>query len=171
MPSKQLLPIAEEGESTAREGENGEGTSSQGGGSVEVDLDGESDLDVTEVGHVLPAIRKTQMAGARAGAGGVAEGASPAPSVSSTRTDNGISSITDSHSSSSSSNTDNGDDKSGSSNSSGDVPALTGGEAHRQRWNGEIPELQGGRTRSQSRQYQMSMDTADALVAHAQRTV
>ena len=43
---------------------------------MEVDLDGESDLDVTEVGHVLPAIRKAQTAGARAGAGGVAEGAS-----------------------------------------------------------------------------------------------
>ena len=56
MPSKQLIPIAEEGESTGREGENGEDTSSQGGGRVEVDLDGESDLDVTEVGHVLPAI-------------------------------------------------------------------------------------------------------------------
>ena len=54
MPSSQLLPIAEEGESTAREGENGEGTSSQGGERVEVVLDGESDLDVTEVGYVLP---------------------------------------------------------------------------------------------------------------------
>ena len=182
MPSKQLLPIAEEGESTAREDENGEGTSSQGGGGVEVDLDGESDLDVTEVGQVLPAIRKTQAAGARAGAGGVAEGASPSSSVSSRRADNGISSITDSHSSSnsnsncrssssSSSNTDNGDDKSGSSTSSGDLPALTGGEAHRQRRNGKIPALQSGSTRSQSRQYQMSKDTADALVAHAQRTV
>ena len=102
--------------------------SSQGGERVEVDLDGESDLDVTEVGHVLPAIRKTQTAGAKAGAGGVAEGASPASSVSSRKADNGISSITDSHSSSrssssngrsssssgsssSSSNTDNGDAK------------------------------------------------------------
>ena len=144
-PSNQLLHIAEEGESAAREGKNGEGTSSQGGGRVEVDSDGESDLDVTEVGHVLPAIQTTQTAGARAGAGGVAEGASLASSVSSRKDDNGISSITDSHSSrcsnsngrsssgsgsSSSSNTDNGDDKSGSSTSSGDVPALTGGEAH-----------------------------------------
>ena len=168
MPSKQLLPIAEDGESTAREGENGEGTSSQGGGRVEVELDGESDLDVTEVGHVLPAIRKTQTAGASAGAGGVAEDTSPASSVSYSRADNGISSITDSHSSS---NTNNGDDKSGSSTSRGDVPALTGGEAHRQRWNGKIPALQGGRTRSQSRRYQMSKDTADALVAHARWTV
>ena len=160
VPSKQLLPIAEEGGSTAREGEGEEGTSSQGGGRAEVDLDGESDLDVTEVGHVLPAIRKTQKAGSRAGAGGVAEGSSPASSVSSGRADNGISSITDSNSSSNSnsncrsssssgsssssssrSNTDNGDDKSGSSTSSGDVPAFTGREAHRQRWNGKIPAL------------------------------
>ena len=185
MPSKQLLPIAEERESTAREGENGEGMSSQGGGRVEIDLDGESNLKIVKVGHVLPVIRKTQSAGARAGARGVAEGASPESSISSRRADNGISSITDSHSSSSSnsngrssssgssssSNTENGDDRSGSSTSSGDVPALAGGEAHLQRWNGKIPALQGGRTRSQSRKYRMSMDTADALVAHAQRTV
>ena len=78
VPPKQLPPIAEEGESTAREGESGEETSSQSGWRVGVDLDGESDLDVTEVGHVLPAIRKTQTAEARAGAGGVAEGDSPA---------------------------------------------------------------------------------------------
>ena len=153
---------------------------------MEVDLDGESDLDVTEVGHVLPAIRKAQTAGARAWAGGVAEGASPASSVSSRRADNGIiSSNTDSNSSSSSnsngrnssssgsssSNTGNGNDKSGSNTSSGDVTALTGGVAHRQRWNGKILALQGVLTRSQSRQYQMSTGTADALLAHAQRTV
>ena len=176
VPSKQLLPIAKEGESTAREGESGEGTSSQGRGRVEVDLDGESDLDVTEVEHVLPAIRKKQTAGAGPGAGGVAEGASSASSVSSRRADSGISSITDSNSSSSSSsssssNTDNDDDKSGNSTNSGDIPALAGGEAHRQRWNGKIPALQGGRTRSQSKQYQMSLDTADALLAHAERTL
>ena len=35
---------------------------------MEVDLNGESDLDVTEVGHVLPAIRKKQTAEAGAGA-------------------------------------------------------------------------------------------------------
>ena len=185
---KRLLPIVEEGESTARQGESGEGTSSQGGGRVEVDLDGESDLDVTVVGHVLPAIRKTQTAEAGAGVGGVAEGDSPSSSVSSGRADNGSSSSsTDSSSSnnsncsnssssgsgssSSSSNTGNGDDKSGSSTSSGDVPTLTGREAHRQRWNDKIPALQGGRTRSQSRQYQMNAYTPDALLAHAQRTV
>ena len=175
------------------EGESGEGTSSQGGGRVEVDLDGESNLDVTEVGHVLPAIRKTQTEEGGAGAGGVAEGDSPASSVSSGRADNGSSSSSSSstdssnsssssnsngsnpsssnNSSSSSSNTGNGDDRSGSSTSSGDVPAFAGGEAHRQRWDGKIPTLQGGRPRSQSKQYQMSADTTDALLAHAQRTV
>ena len=92
---------------------------------MEVDLDGESDLDVTEVEHVLPAIQKAQTVGARAGAGRVAEGASSASSVSSRRADNGISSTTDSNgrnsssSGSSSSNTGNGDGKSGSSTSSG----------------------------------------------------
>ena len=136
---------------------------------MEVDLDGESDLDVTEVGHVLPAIRKTQRAEAGAGAGGISEGDSPASSVSSGKADSGFTSSTDS--SNSSSNTGNGDDRSGSSTSSGDVPALAGGEAHRQRWDGKIPALQGGRTRSQSRQYQISADTADALLAYAQRTV
>ena len=73
---------------------------------MEVDLDGESDLDVTEVGHVLPAIRKTQTAGSRAGVGGVAEGASPASSVPPRRADHDISS---SSSGSSSSNTGNSD--------------------------------------------------------------
>ena len=155
---------------------------------MEVDLDGEFDLDVMEVGHVLPAIRQTQTAEAEAGAGRVAEGNSPASSVSSERADNGSSSSTDSNSSSSSSrngsnpssssnssrsssNTGNGDDTSGGSTSSGDVPGHAGGEGHRQRWDGKIPALQGGRTRSQSRQYQMSADTVDALLAHAQRTV
>ena len=124
---------------------------------MEVDLDGESDLDVTQVRHVLPAIWKTQTAGARAGAGGVAEGAYTASSVSSRKVDNGISSSSNnngrnsssSDSSSSSSKTDNGGKKSGSSTSSGDVTALTGRETHRQRWNGKIPALQSGRTRSQ----------------------
>ena len=131
---------------------------------MEVALDGESDLDVTEVRHALPAIRKTQTAGAGAGAGEVTEGDSPASSVSSGRADNGSSS-------SSSNNTGNGDDNSGSSTGSGNVPTLVGRETYRQRWNGKISALQGGHTRFQSRQYQMSVDTADALLVHAQRTV
>ena len=180
MPPKQLPPTAEEGESTAREGESGEESSSQSGWRVEVDLDRESDLDVTEVGHVLPAIRKTQTAKAGAGAGRVAEGDSSSSSVSSGRADNGSSSSTDSSSSSSNSsnsgsggsgNTGNGDDRSGSSTSSWDVPTLAGKEARRQRWDGKIPALQGRRTRFQSRQYQMSADTADVLLARAQTTV
>ena len=153
---------------------------------MEVDLDSESGLNVTEVGHVLPAIRKTQTVKAGAGAGGVAEGDYPASSVSSGKADNGSSSSNDNTSSSSSSNgsnssssgststssnTSNGDDRSGSSTSSGGVPALAGGEAQRQRWDSKIPALQRGRTRSQSRQYQMSAGTADVLLAHAQRIV
>ena len=166
-PPQQLPPIAEEGRSTAGEGESGEGAPSQGGGRVEEDLDGESDLDVTEVGPMLTAMRKTETAETGAGAGGVAEGdpaASSGPHGSSS-TSSRISSSSNSTSRrifSSSSNS--------TSTSRGDVPTLTGREAHRQRWDGKMPALQGGRTRSQSRQHQMSADTADALLTHAQRT-
>ena len=41
---------------------------------MEEDLDGESDLDVTEVGPTLTAMRKIETAETGAGAGGVAEG-------------------------------------------------------------------------------------------------
>ena len=68
-PPLQLPPIAEEGGSTAGEGASGEGAPSQGGGRVEQDLDGESDLDVTEVGPMLTAMRKTETAETGAGAG------------------------------------------------------------------------------------------------------
>ena len=61
-PPQQLPLIAEEGGSTAGESASGEGEPSQGGGRVEEDLDGESDLDVTEVGPMLAAMRKTQTA-------------------------------------------------------------------------------------------------------------
>ena len=74
-----------------------------------------------------------------AGAGEVAEG-DPAAS-----SDSHSSNSTSSRISSSSSN----------STSRGDVPTLVGREAHRQKWDGKIPALQGGRTRSQSRQHQM----------------
>ena len=143
-PPQQLSPIAEEEGSTAGEGESGEGAPSQSGGRAEEDLDGESDLDVTEVGPMLTAMRKTETAETGAGAGGVAEGdpaaSSDYPGSNSTST------------------------------SRGDVPTLAGREAHRQKWDGKIPALQGGRTRSQSRQHQMSTDTADALLTHARRT-
>ena len=56
---------------------------------MEVDLDSESDLDVTEVRHVLPAIPKTHTAEAGAGTGGVTEGDSPASLASSGKADTG----------------------------------------------------------------------------------
>ena len=149
-PPQQLPPFAEEGESTAREGANGEGAPSQGRGRAEEeDLDGESDLDITGVGRMLTATAETG-----AGAGEVAEG-DPAASSNSHSSNS-----TSSRISSSSSN----------SNSRGDVPTLAGREAHRQKWDGKIPALQGGRTRSQSRQHQMNVDTADALLTHDRRT-
>ena len=157
---------------------------------VETEGEWKARRDVTEVGHVLPAIRKIHTAEAGTGAGGVAEGDSLESSISSGKADNGSSSNTDrssnsssnsngsnsssggsSSSSSSSSNTGNGDDRNVDSISSWDVHALAGGEAHRQRWDGKKPALQDGRTRFHSKQYQMSADTADALLAHAQKTV
>ena len=116
-PPQQLPPIAEERGSTAGEGESGEGAPSQGGGRVEEDLDGESDLDVTEVGPMLTAMRKTETAETGAGAGGVAEG-NPAASSDPPRSNSTRSRI-----SSTSSNS--------TSTSRGDVPTLAGREAHR----------------------------------------
>ena len=101
---------------------------------MEEDLDGESDLDVTEVGPMLTAMRKTETAEIGAGAGGVAEG-DPAASSGS----HGSNSTSSRISSSTSNNT---------STSRGGVPTLAGRQAHRQRWDGKIPALQGGRTRS-----------------------
>ena len=150
-PPQQLPPIAEEGGSTAREGASGEGAPSQGGERAEEDLNGESDLDVTEVRRMLTATAETG-----AEAGGVAEGDSAASS--------------DSHGSSSSSSRISSSSSNNTSTSRGDIPTLAGREAHRQRWDGKIPALQGGRTRSQSRQPQMSADTADVLLTHDRRT-
>ena len=163
-PPQQLPPIAEEGGSTAGGGASGEGAPSQGRGRVEEDLDGESDLDVTEVGPMLTAMRETETAETGAGGGGVAEGdpAASSDSHGSNSTSSRISSSTSGRNSSSSSNN--------ISTNRGDVPTLAGREAHRQRWDGKIPALQGGRTRSQSRQHQMSAGIADALLTHARRT-
>ena len=113
---------------------------------MEEDLDGESDLDVTEVGSMLTAIRKTETVETGAGAGGVAEG-DPAASM-----DSSGSNSTSRRTSSSTSNSTSSRISSTSSNSSsrGDVPTLAGRETHRQRWDAKIP-AQGGRTRSQSR--------------------
>ena len=154
-----MTPIAEEGESTAGEGASGEGGSSQDGGRV-TDLDSESDLDMTGVGPVLPAMRKAPEAEAGAGTGRVAEGNPPAPSTPSRRAE--ISSVDDSRNSkdnstsrrdsdSYASHTSNGSNSTSDSVSNGDMPALTGTEARRLQYFGEPPELQSGRTKSQSR--------------------
>ena len=110
---------------------------------------------------------------------GGAEGNPPTSSVPPGRADfggiNGNSGSRVSSSSSSSSRTSSSRDSSSrtSSNTStsrGDVPTLAGREAYRQKWDGKIPALQGGRTRSQSKKHQMDADTADALLTHAWRT-
>ena len=104
--------------------------------------------------HHGPMLTATTETGA--GAGGVAEG-DPAAS-------------SDSHGSNSSSSRISSSTSNNTSTSRGDVPTLAEREAHRQRWDGKIPALQGRRTRSQSRQHQMSADTADALLTHTRRT-
>ena len=112
---------------------------------------------------------------------GGAEGNPPTPSVPPGRADFGAingnsgSRVSSSSSSSRTSRTSSSRDSSSrtSSNTStsrGDVPTLAGREAYRQKWDGKIPALQGGRTRSQSKKHQMDADTADALLTHAWRT-
>ena len=134
---QQLPPVAEEGGSTAGEGASGEGAPSQGGGRAEEDLDGEPDLDVTEVEPMLIEMGKTETAETGAGAGGVTEGDPVASSEShgSNSTSSRISSTssTSSRISSSSSNY--------TSTSRGDVPTLAGREVRRQRWDGKITAL------------------------------
>ena len=115
------------------------------------------------------------------GSGG-AEGDTPTPSVPPGRADFGgingnsgsrVSSSSSSSSSSSRSSSSRDSSSRTSSNTStsrGDVPTLAGREAYRQKWDGKIPALQGGRTRSQSKKHQMDADTADALLTHAWRT-
>ena len=109
---------------------------------------------------------------------GGAEGNPPTPSVPPGRADfggiNGNSgsrvSSSSSSSSSSSRSSSSRDSSSRTSTSRGDVPTLARREAYRQKWDGKIPALQGGRTRSQSKKHQMDADTADALLTHAWRT-
>ena len=99
---------------------------------------------------------------------GGAEGNPPTPSVPPGRADfGGINGNSGSRVSSSSSSSRT---SSNTSTSRGDVPTLAGREAYRQKWDGKIPALQGGRTRSQSKKHQMDADTADALLTHAWRT-
>ena len=113
---------------------------------------------------------------------GGAEGNPPTPSVPPGRADFGaingnsgsrVSSSSSSSSSSSRSNSSRDSSSRTSSNTStsrGDVPTLAGREAYRQKWDGKIPALQGGRTRSQSKKHQMDADTADALLTNTWRT-
>ena len=149
------------------------------------DLDSESDLDMTGVGPVLPVTRKAPAAEAGAGTGGVPEGNPPAPSTPSRRAE--ISSANDSSNFSSSSDSSNSNDdntsrRSSDSNAShtsndsnitsgsisnGDMPALTGTKARRLQHFGMPPELQSGRTRSQSRGWTFSESCTDALLAYA----
>ena len=84
---------------------------------MEEDLGGESDLDVTEVGPMLTAMRKTETAETGAGVGGVAEG-NPAAS-------------SDSHGSNSTSSRISSTSSNNTSTSRGDVSTLAGREAHR----------------------------------------
>ena len=89
------------------------------------------------------------------GCGG-AEGNPPTPSVSSGRA--GFGGI-------------NGSGSSCNSNDSGDLPAFVGRPARDLEGFGELPALQIGRTRSQSRDLTMSVSYADALLAYAMRAM
>ena len=121
------------------------------------------------------------MAEAEVGTEGVAEGNPPAPSALSRRTEIGSSNSSSSSDSSSSkddrtsrrgsdsnaSHTSNGSSSTSGSVSSGDTPALTGTEARRLQHFGKPPELQSGRTRSQSRGWTLGESCTDALLAYA----
>ena len=135
------------------------------------DLDSESDLDMSEVWPpVPPTTRKAPAAEPGAEAGGCVEGKPPTPSVSPRRADFGD---INGSSSSNSSSSDDSHTCSGYSNNkdSGDLPVLV----RRSAWDlevfGELPALQSGRTRSQSRDLTISASCADGLLAHAMRTV
>ena len=99
---------------------------------------------------------------------GDAEGSPPTPSVSPGRADfggiNGSSSSCSSDDSRTSSDISNGND-------SGDLPALVGRPARSLEVLGELPAMQSGRTRSQSRGLTMSASYADALLAYVMRVV
>ena len=150
-------------------------------------MDSESDIDMTEVGPVLPARRKAQgpVAEAGAGTGGVAEGNPSAPSAPSRRAELGSVNVASNSNSSSDSSNSNDDSISkrgsdinashtsnGSSStsvivSSGDISALTGTEARRLQHFDKPPKLQSGRTRPQSRGWTLSESCTDALLAYA----
>ena len=128
-----------------------------------------SDLDMTEVWPpVPPATREAPSAEPGDGAGGGAEGNPPTPSVSPWRAAFG--GINGSSSSSSSDDSRTNSDSS-NNNDSGEMHALVGRPARDLEVSGELPALQSGRTRSQSRGLSMSASCADALLANAMRTV
>ena len=140
------------------------------------DLGSASDLDMTGVEPVLPAMRKAPVAEAGAGTGGVAEGNPSAPPASSRRAE--IGGVNDSSNSkdvstgrrgsnSNTSHTSNGSSSTSGSVSSGDIPALIGTEARHLQYSGKPPELQSGRTRSQPRGWTLSKSCTDALLAYA----
>ena len=99
---------------------------------------------------------------------GGAEGNSPTPSVYPGRADsggiNGSSSSCRSDDSRTSSDNCN-------SNDSGDLPALVGRPARNLEIFGELPALQSGGRRSQSRGLTMGASFADALLAYAMRAM
>ena len=99
---------------------------------------------------------------------GGAKGNPPTPSVSPGRANFGGISGSSSSSSSDDSRTIN---DSSNSNGSGDLPALVGRPARDLEVSGELPTLQSGRTRSQSRGLTMSASYADALLAYTMRVL
>ena len=122
--------------------------------------------------------RKAPAVEAGAGTGGVAEGKSPIPSALSINDSSNSSSSSDSSNSkddstdrrgsdSNASHTSNGSSSTSVSVSSGDIPSLTGTEARHLQHFSKPPELQSGRTRSQSRGWTFSESCTDALLAYA----
>ena len=104
------------------------------------------------------------------GRGGT-EGNPPTPSVSPGRADFGCTNGSNSSRSSDDSCTSNYSNDSSNGNDSGDFPSPTRRPAQDLEVFGELPALQSGRTRSQSRGLAMSASYADALLAYAMRAV
>ena len=104
-----------------------------------------------------------------AGAGGGTKGNPPTPPMSPGRDD--FVGINGNSSSSSSSDDSRTSSDSSNSNDSRELPALVERPARDLEVFGELPALQSGRTRSQSRGLTMSASCADALLAYAMRAV